>query len=410
MGESAGGSGAANPIGTAVHEVYWSDALPWWILFRAAAWAFTPTVVLLATGGLLATWAGWSLADRLTLPGASGRSVASGHSVQIDPAALGDGLAMPLPTAPALPAPSAAAMPYARGMLGWVPAPLRQAMQLAATPFSPSASMSDAGGALARLGWFVVVWSIFATAITRHVALKLVGEESLGLFGSLGYGVKKWPAAFNAAIFVLLGIFTLSLPAALLGLAMRTEWGLTAVAVIWPLVLAGAIVLSILALGLAAGWPLMAANVGVERGDAFQAISTAFSYVFQRPLHYAFYLAVAGIVLVPSLFVAGLFADATATLAVWAASWGMGHARTAELLGGLENLAALPPADAAAANASWGLRGLDFWHRCLASLLGAFGWGYFWAVITATYLLLRRDVDGTEMDEVVLAELPGEDA
>jgi len=30
--------------------------------------------------------------------------------------------------------------------------------------------------------------------------------------------------------------------------------------------------------------------------------------------------------------------------------------------------------------------------------------------MTATYLLLRRDVDGTEMDEVVLAELPGEDA
>lgn len=62
MGDSSGNSNSANPIGTAVHEVYWSDALPWWILFRAAAWAFTPTVVLLATGGLLATWAGWSLA------------------------------------------------------------------------------------------------------------------------------------------------------------------------------------------------------------------------------------------------------------------------------------------------------------------------------------------------------------
>lgn len=404
MGESSGSSNSANPIGTAVHEVYWSDALPWWILFRAAAWAFTPTVVLLATGGLLATWAGWSLADRLNLPGATGRAA------QIDPASLGDGLAMPLPASPALPAPSAAAMPYARGMLGWLPAPLRQAMRLAATPFSPSASMSDLAGALARIGWFVIVWSIFATAITRHVALKLVGEESLGLFRGLDYGSRKWPAAFNAAVFVLLGVVTLSLPAAALGLAMRTEWGLAVVAVIWPLVLAGAVVLAILAIGLAAGWPLMAANVGVERGDAFQAISTAFSYVFQRPLHYAFYLVVAGIVLVPSLFVAGLFADATAALAVWAASWGMGHARTAELLGGLDNLAALPAADAATANASWGLRGLDFWHRCLASLLGAFGWGYFWSVITATYLLLRRDVDGTEMDEVVLAELPGEDA
>lgn len=404
MGDVSGSSHSANPIGTAVHEVYWSDALPWWILFRAAAWAFTPTVVLLATAGLLATWAGWSLADRLNLAGATGLAP------QIDPAALGDGLAMPLPASPSLPAPSAAAMPQARGMLGWLPEPLRQAMRLAATPFSPSASMSDLAGALARLGWFVIVWSIFATAITRHVALKLVGEESLGLFRGLDYGVKKWPAAFNAAAFVLLGVAVLSLPAAALGLAMRTEWGLAGVALIWPVVLAGAVVLAIMSIGLVAGWPLMAANVGVERGDAFQAISTAFSYVFQRPLHYAFYLVVAGIVLVPSLFVAGLFSDATAAIAFWAASWGMGHARTAELLGGLETLAALPAADAATANASWGLRGLDFWHRCLTSLLGGFGWGYFWSVITATYLLLRRDVDGTEMDEIVLAELPGEDA
>lgn len=406
MGDSAGESGGVNPIGTAVHEVYWSDAFPWWILFRAAAWAFTPTVVLLATGGLLATWAGWTIADRLNLPGTNlpgtdlpTTTAPPGRGLQIDPAA-----------SPTLPVPSATAMPYARGMLGRLPAPLRHAMELAATPFSPTASMSELGGAMARLGWFLVVWSIFATAIARHVALKLVGEESLGLFGALGYGAAKWPAAFNAAVFVLIGVIVLSLPAAMLGLAMRSDWGLAAVAVIWPLVLAGGIVLAILAIGLAAGWPLMAANVGVERGDAFQAISTAFSYVFQRPLHYVFYLAIAGIVLVPSLFVAGLFADATATLAVWAASWGMGHARTAELLGGLGELAALPASDAATSAASAGLRGLDFWHRCLASLLGAFGWGYFWSVITATYLLLRRDVDGTEMDEVVLAELPGEDA
>ena len=26
-----------NPSGTIVHEIRWSDALPWWLLFRAAA-------------------------------------------------------------------------------------------------------------------------------------------------------------------------------------------------------------------------------------------------------------------------------------------------------------------------------------------------------------------------------------
>lgn len=400
MTEPAGQPAPSNPIGTAVHEVHWSDAFPWWILFRAAAWAFTPTVVLLAAAGVLATSAGWSLADRVSLPG---------PSAAVDAGALGDGLAMPMPSPPSAPVPSAIALPYARSLLGGLPAPLVEWLRLIAIPFSPSATLSEVAGAAARIVWFILVWSIFGTAITRHVALKLVGEESLGFFGALSYGSTKWTSATNAAAFVVLGMVVLAIPAALLGFAMRFEWGLAAVAVIWPAVLVGAIVIAILAIGLAAGWPLMVANVGVERGDAFQAISTAFSYVYQRPLHLLFYALVAAAVLAPALFVAGLFADATATLAMWAASWGMGHARTAEVLGRLHELTLLPAADAIASPASWGLKTMDFWHRCLASLLGAFAWGYLWAVVTAMYLLLRRDVDGTEMDEIVLDELPGED-
>ena len=83
--------------------------------------------------------------------------------------------------------------------------------------------------------------------------------------------------------------------------------------------LAGAVVLAILAIGIVAGWPLMVAAVGVERGDSFQAISTAFSYLYQRPLHYAFYAVVAAVVAVPALAAAGVFADATGMLAMWAA-------------------------------------------------------------------------------------------
>ena len=59
---------ATAAIGSAVHEVYWRDALPWWILFRAAGMAFSPTVLLLAAFGGLATWAGWSVIDSLTGP------------------------------------------------------------------------------------------------------------------------------------------------------------------------------------------------------------------------------------------------------------------------------------------------------------------------------------------------------
>ena len=388
--------------GRIVHEIQWSEALPWWILFRAAGTAFAPTVILLALLGALATWAGWSIADSLKLAGAD----AAADAILDAELAGGGGGGLVIPAAggavaaDAALAPSGRVFPALQNVFEGLPAPVSDVVRLLGIPFRPSATVVQKGGALARLGWFVLVWSIFGTAITRQVSLKLIGEEVPGLLGAILYGARKWVAAFNSVAFVLLGIIALSIPGALLGLLMRTEWGLAVAGTVWPLVLAGAVVLAILAVGLAAGWPLMVAAVGVERGDSFQAISTAFSYLYQRPLHYAFYALVALAVAIPSLAAAGIFADATSTLALWAASFGMGHDRTTAVLAGIN----AADTAATAADLPWGIRALGFWTRGLESLLGSFGWGYFWSIATAAYLLLRHDVDGTELDEVVLDE------
>lgn len=388
-----------SPSASIVHEVRWSDALPWWLVFRAAGAAFSPTVILLAALGGAAVWAGWSAADR------SGLVVPTAEQLATAAAARGGGLALPTPdgglTGGDPLAPSRAVLPWLATLRGWVPAPLAEAARLVALPFRPTAEPAHALAAAVRVGWFVLVWAIFGTAISRCVALKLAGEEPLGPVGALAYGSRKWPPAFNSVLFVLVGIAALSVPGAILGALMRTSWGLSVAGVVWPLVLAGAVVLAILAVGVAAGWPLMVASVGVERGDSFQAISTAFSYLYQRPLHYAFYLLVGLAVAVPAIAAAGLFADATGTLAVWAASFGMGASRTTAVVDGLAGSG--PLAD------TWGLGALRFWTRGLANLLASFGWGYFWSLATAAYLVLRQDVDGTPLDEVVLDE-PGSQA
>ena len=383
-------SAPADPSGTVVHEIRWSDALPWWLLFRAAGAAFAPTVILLAAAGAVATWAGWSMADRLGLAGVDA-------AADVIAAAKADDLLLP----GAAPGTS---RPFGRP--GWLrslgdrlPAVVTDLTRLVAIPFRPTATLRELGGAAARIGWFLLVWSIFGTAIARHVALKLVGEDAPGVVGATWFGSRKWLPAFNSVLFVLVGVLALSVPGAILGLAMRTSWGLAFAGAVWPLVLLGAVVLAILVVGVVAGWPLMVACVGVERGDSFQAISTAFSYLYQRPLHYAFYALVALVVAIPSLAVAALFADATASLAMWATSFGMGHERTAAVLTGLTD---------AAPAAAWGARAIAFWNRGLETLLSSFGWGYFWAIATAAYLLLRQDVDGTELDEVVLDEPAGD--
>ena len=397
----------SQPVNT-VQSIQWSEALPWWILFRAAGVAFSPTVILLAALGCLATWAGWSLADSLRLAGPEGSAVVHVGTVAVRVVASPDGPAVLPVASDALPAgerllvPSREVLPGLLGLIDRLPTSAADVLRLVSVPFQPSATIGQMFGAIARLSWFALVWAIFGTAITRHVALKLIGEDAPGLVDAIFYGTRKWVSAFNAVAFVLLGIVALAVPGAVLGLLMRTDIGLALAGAIWPLVLIGAIVLAILAVGLLAGWPLMVAAVGVERGDSFQAISTAFSYLYQRPLHYAFYGLIALLVALPSLAAAGVFADATGTLAMWAASFGMGHDRTAAVM---EGVAA---AGNTAASAPWGARAIGFWMRGLQWLLSSFGWGYFWAIATAGYLLLRQDVDGTEFDEVVLEEPAGE--
>ena len=366
-----------------IHEIIWSEAFPWWILLKAAGMAFAPTVLILATLATAGTWAGFSLLDSLGLP--TGIST-NAPVVDVEQTTI------------SLPTPSHGVLPTLSSQVDRLPTPVRDLLLLLSKPWNPLATSRQFVGSLFRCIWFLLVWSIFATAIARYVALRLVDEEQPSFRDTLRFGTQKWPATFNSAAFVFFGIVALAIPGALLGLVMRFDWGLAVVGVLWPLILLGAVVLAILGIGLAAGWPLMVAAVGVERGDSFQAISTAFSYLYQRPIHFAFYGFISCVLAVLGFFAAGLFADTTVLFALWAGSFGMGHERTADVIGAMAKRGADP---------RWGIQALQFWTNSLRVLLGSFGWGFFWSIAPAIYLLLRQSVDATELDEIVLEEPVG---
>ena len=371
-----------------IHEIIWSEAFPWWILLKAAGMAFAPTVLILATLASAGSWAGFSLLDSLGLPVDAPAAIQTGENATPE---YGK-------TETILPTPSQGVLPTLSAQTAQLPTPVRDLLHLLSTPWNPLATSSQFVGSLFRCIWFLLVWSIFATSIARYVALRLVDEEQPSFRDTLCFGMKKWPAAFNSATFVFTGILALALPGAALGLLMRFDWGLAVVGVIWPLVLLGAVVIAILGIGLAAGWPLMVAAVGVERGDSFQAISTAFSYLYQRPIHFAFYGFISCVLAVFGFFAAGLFADTTVMFALWAGSFGMGHERTADVIGAVAQGHGDP---------RWGIQALPFWTDSLRVLLSSFGWGFFWCIAPAIYLLLRQSVDATELDEIVLDEPPG---
>ncbi|HEV3023421.1 MAG TPA: hypothetical protein VGX76_13190, partial [Pirellulales bacterium] len=50
----------------------------------------------------------------------------------------------------------------------------------------------------------------------------------------------------------------------------------------------------------------------------------------------------------------------------------------------------------------WGAGAIGFWSGCVRWIALGFVYSYFWTASTAIYLLLRRDEDGTEFDDVHL--------
>ncbi len=48
--------------------------------------------------------------------------------------------------------------------------------------------------------------------------------------------------------------------------------------------------------------------------------------------------------------------------------------------------------------------GIWFWISITRTLVSSFAVGYLWSAAVGIYLLLRRQVDSTEMDEVVVTE------
>ena len=51
-----------------------------------------------------------------------------------------------------------------------------------------------------------------------------------------------------------------------------------------------------------------------------------------------------------------------------------------------------------------GRSAISFWNAVIKSLADAFLYGLFWCLSSAVYLLLRKDVDQTEMDEIFLVD------
>ena len=120
------------------------------------------------------------------------------------------------------------------------------------------------------------------------------------------------------------GVLLAMIPVLVLGWIMRTNVGLLLGGFLWPLVLVAGFIMAILLMGVLFGFPLMWGAISAEGTDSFDALSRSYAYVFQRPLHYLFYIVVAGLLGWLGWIVVWNFAEGIIWLGYWAAGWGCG--------------------------------------------------------------------------------------
>jgi hypothetical protein len=311
-----------------VRQIAWRELFPWLNLFTALRLAISLRGLLLALLGLVLTTAGWRICAQVFSNAGDADFQAWLDTQSRWP--IDDVQPIPPPEvrAPAIGG-DAASPDWRPGQWGYG-MPIVHAWRQLSLPFI---DLFDPTGGLLRFTysllcglWALVVWSFFGAAITRMAAVKLAREERLSWGQLLTYTRKKWPSYFTAPLFPLIGVLLATVPLALLGLLLRFDAGILIAGLLWPIALAAGIFMAILMIGLLFGWPLMWTTISSEGTDAFDALSRSYAYVYQRPLHFFFYVLVAALLGVLGWQIVSAFAVAVIDLSNWAISWGSGHA------------------------------------------------------------------------------------
>jgi hypothetical protein len=290
----------------------------------------------------------------------------------------------------------------------------------------PSAGALNHFYFLLVIAWTVSVWAIVGGAITRIAAVQLARDERVGIADAVRFTLSRWRSYFFASFAPLLGIAAIVIALCIFGIFnwipfFAEFWD----GLLWFIPLTLGLLIAFVLVGLI-GWPMIHATLSTEGSDSFDALSRSYSYVYQKPWHYLWYAVVALTYGAIVVFFVGLMGS----LMVYLGKWGVGltpgtnyfnrdpsylfvFAPTSfgwrELL-----LQGSPIADPS----SPGFTGRNYigaglvavWLYLVFLMVIGFGYSYFWSASTIIYLLMRRKVDDTDLDEVYLDEDDSEDA
>lgn len=242
----------------------------------------------------------------------------------------------------------------------------------------------------------IAIWSFVGGCLTRRSVVELGTNMTAPWDETIQLVLKRcqsiaWSVTMPSGLILMLGLVPL-----VLGWLSNIPW-----IGVW---LAGLLMVPVVLLSIGIGWcaaitlfgfPLSVCSIVTEKGaDAYDGISRSAAYTFQRPMTLAICLIASGFL--SAIGGAYLTIVLSIGLRVVEAGFDIGSFSSIEKL-----------------ESVWGpvLRGI------VPLLLSAYGFSFFWTASSATYLILRREVDHAEFDLIdmgdqvtkTLPELPKKD-
>lgn len=256
--------------------------------------------------------------------------------------------------------------------------------------------------------WLLCVWTLFGGAISRTAALRLTGDHQEGAKSLATYLNVRWPSYIGAVLLPIAAIFACAIPIGIARLLFSVPFVNILVAAGFPVVLFFAFCIAILAIGLCFG-VLMFAAVSTDGSDAFDAVSRAYSYVYQRPLHLVMYLLFSGVIGYISWLLFSLLVDTTLFFTLYFGGFAEAGrlVSTSSLFNGLGfgfGILSEPQVRDVTLQTAPTVSGamLQLWISCFHFTKVGFIFSYFWTSGTAMYLILRKSVDDVQTDVVKL--------
>ncbi|MCB7129183.1 MAG: hypothetical protein NOU37_08540 [Candidatus Brocadiales bacterium] len=264
----------------------------------------------------------------------------------------------------------------------------------------------------------LAIWSIIGGAITRIASLEYARGTKVGLVDSVKYSTKKFWSYFWGPMAPLVGVLFFVLLNVLGGFIGQVKFLEVLVAIGFPVILVFSFLILFVGIIGAVGAGLMFPTISADGSDAFDAMSRAYSYVLSKPAGFVIYCASAAVYGTICVYLVATAVDLLISTSFTTVGMGMGEKfqDVVTAVNGLTHPSGLATKYGYITHAKFALNVLGsktlvftaitlvFYLLLIKLMVWAVAAAFVGSAQSVLYLLMRKDVDGTEVEDVYIEE------